>query len=93
MSWLLLLPSGKLYLTFYPATKLLIKAGTRPWAHSIIMEIKEHWGLLLPMIATVAAGLILSGKNKESRKWWILLIILTLLIGVMGRIVTLGGMT
>lgn len=91
ISWLLLLPSGKLYLTFYPATKTLIKAGSWPWAHSVFMETKEHWGLLLPIIATVAALLVYSGKLKESRRWWILLIILAALIGVMGRIVTTGG--
>ena len=92
ISWLLLLPSGKLYLTFYPATKTLIKAGSWPWAHSVFMETKEHWGLLLPIIATTAAFLVYSGKFKESRKWWILLIILAALIGIMGRIVTMGGM-
>jgi len=92
ISWLLLLPSGKLYLTFYPATKTLIKAGSWPWAHSIFMETKEHWGLLLPIIATTAAFLVYSDRFKESRKWWILLMILAALIGVMGRIVTMGGM-
>jgi len=91
ISWLLLLPSAKLYLTFYPATKTLIKAGSWPWAHSIFMETKEHWGLLLPVIATTAAFLVYSGRLNESRKWWILLIILAALIGVMGRIVTMGG--
>ena len=92
LSWVLLLPSGNLYLTFYPATKTLIKAGGWPWAHSVIMETKEHWGLLIPIIATTAAWLVFTGKRKESRRWWILLIILTLLMGVLGRIVTLGGM-
>ena len=62
ISWLLLLPSAKLYLTFYPATKTLIKAGSWPWAHSIFMETKEHWGLLLPVIATTAAFLVYSGR-------------------------------
>ncbi len=92
LSWLLLLPSAILYIVFYPATKTLIKAGSQPWAHSIIMETKEHWGLLLPIIATVAAGLVFSGNVKESKRWWILLIILAALIGIMGRIITLGGM-
>ena len=92
ISWLLLLPSGKLYLTFYPATKTLIKAGSWPWAHSIFMETKEHWGLLIPIIATTAAGLVFTGRIKESKKWWILLLALAVLIGVMGRIVTMGGM-
>jgi len=91
ISWIMIIPAGVLYRIFYPATKTLIKAGSWPWAHSIFMETKEHWGLLIPIIATVAAGLIFSGKLKESKKWWILLIIVTILIGVMGRIVVLGG--
>ena len=93
ISWAVLLPSGKLYLTFYPATKTVIKAGTWPWAHSIIMETKEHWGLLLPLIATTAAWLVVSGKNEESKRWWILLIILAALIGVMGRLVKIGALS
>lgn len=92
LSWVLLLPAGKLYITFYPATKTLIKAGSWPWAHSVIMETKEHWGLLLPIIATVAAGLIFTNKEEESRKWWILVIVLSVLLGVMGRLVKIGAL-
>ncbi len=92
LSWVLLLPAGKLYITFYPATKTLIKAGSWPWAHSVIMETKEHWGLLLPIIATVAAGLIFTNKEEESRKWWILVIALSVVLGVMGRVVKIGAL-
>ena len=92
ISWALLLPAGKLYITFYPATKTLVKAGSWPWAHSVIMETKEHWGLLLPIIATVAAGLVFSNKVKESRKWWILTIVISILLGVMGRIIKIGAL-
>jgi len=92
ISWLLLLPSGKLYITFYPATKTLVKAGSWPWAHDVIMETKEHWGLLLPIIATVAAGLVFTNKAKDSKKWWALLIILSALIGIMGRIIKIGAL-
>ena len=92
ISWLLLLPSGKLYLTFYPATKTLIKAGSWPWAHSVFMETKEHWGLLLPIIATLTAWLVFSNKEKESRKWWTLLWILSALIGIMGRLIKIGAL-
>ena len=93
LCWILLLPAGKLYITFYPATKAVIKAGINPWAHSIIMETKEHWGLMLPFIATLGAILIFKGKVKESRKWWILVIILSVLLGIMGRIVKIGAMS
>ncbi len=92
LGWLLLLPAGILYLIFYPATKTLIKAGQWPWAHSIVMETKEHWGLMIPIIATVAAGLVLSGKVKESRRWWILLMVVSIMLGIMGRLITMGGM-
>lgn len=91
ISWLMLLPAGKLYITFYPATKTLIKAGQYPWLHSILMETKEHWGLLLPVIATVAAWLVFSGKPEESRKWWILVIALSALLGIMGRLIKMGA--
>lgn len=92
VSWLQLLPSAATYLIFYPATKSLVKAGAWPWAHSIVMETKEHWGLLLPVVATVAAGLVFQGRTKESRKWWWLVIILTILMGVMGRVVKMGAL-
>lgn len=91
ISWFELVPAGYLYTTFYPATKTLIKAGAWPWAHSIFMETKEHWGLLLPIITTVAALLVLSGKEKDSRKWWMLAVALAALIGVFGRIVKMGA--
>lgn len=91
ISWLLLLPAGLLYLTFYPATKTVIKAGAWPWAHSIIMETKEHWGLLLPVVATVATLLVFDGKEAESKKWWILLLAVSFLIAIFGRIVKMGA--
>ena len=91
ISWLLLLPAGLLYLTFYPATKTVIKAGAWPWAHSIIMETKEHWGLLLPVVATVATLLVFDGKEAESKKWWILLLVVSFLIAIFGRIVKMGA--
>ncbi len=92
LSWLLLIPAGMLYLIFYPATKTVIKSGSWPWVHSIIMETKEHWGLFLPLIATVAAWLVFTNKEKESRKWWLLLAILSLLLGVMGRLIKIGAL-
>lgn len=92
LSWLLLLPAGILYIMFYPATKTVIKAGAWPWAHSVLMETKEHWGLLLPFIATVAAGLIYTNKTEESKKWWILLVVLSVLLGVLGRIIKIGAL-
>lgn len=92
VGWLELLPAGILYLNFYPATKTLINAGAWPWAHSVVMETKEHWGLLLPVFVTLAAWLVLTGRVKESRKWWALVIVLSALIAVLGRIVKMGAL-
>jgi hypothetical protein len=91
-SWVLLLPSAMTYLVFYPATKTVIKAGAWPWAHSIVMETKEHWGLLLPVITTVAAGLAFTGRQEKSRKWWLLAAGLAIIIGIMGRIIKMGAL-
>ncbi|MAH03569.1 hypothetical protein CMI39_02165 [Candidatus Pacearchaeota archaeon] len=92
ISWLLILPSGKLYISSYSTTtKLIIKSGSYPWIHSILMETKEHWGLLLPIIASVAAGLVYSGKVSESKDWWKLLFNLSILIGIIGIIIYIGG--
>lgn len=90
-SWISLVPAAFLYIIFYPATKTLIKAGPYPWVHSVIMETKEHWGLLLSIIVTVAAGLVVSGNEKESKKWWILAIIVIAMIAVMGRVIKMGA--
>ena len=91
ISWILIFAAGKLYVVFYPATKTLIKAGSWVWAHSILMETKEHWGLLIPLIATVAAGLVVSDKLEKSRKWCILLIVLAVLSGILGRLIVMGA--
>jgi hypothetical protein len=91
IAWVLLLPAGELYTIFYPATKSLIKAGSWPWAHSIITQTNQHWGLLLPVVATTAAGLVFQGKLKESKKWWQLVIVLAILLAIMGKIMKMGA--
>ena len=91
ISWVLIVPAGILYTVFYPATKTLVKAGAWPWAHSIIMETKEHWGILLPVAATIAALLTVADKNEQSKKWWILAIALSVLLAVFGRIIKMGA--
>ena len=58
---------------------------------TILMETKEHWGLLIPITATVAAGLVLTNRPEESKRWWILVIIISILVGVMGRIIKMGA--
>ncbi|HLD85103.1 MAG TPA: hypothetical protein VI968_00950 [archaeon] len=93
ISWAVLIPAGSLYLMFYPATKTLILSGAWPWAHSVFMETKEHWGIMLPLATTVAAWLYIKGDPKASKKWWVLVIVLAILVAVFGRTVKLGAGT
>ena len=46
---------GYYYVTFYgPLVKPIIKAGSVPWAHSVVMEAKEHIFLFaIPIAVTV----------------------------------------
>lgn len=53
---------GYYYLTHYGSTvKPIIKAGAYPWAHSVIMEAKEHVFFFLPILAILVMLL-----------WWLL---------------------
>lgn len=46
------------YLNYYPVAKAEIKAGPNPWVHGILMETKEHIGLLEPMVMLAAAFVV-----------------------------------
>ena len=64
--------SGGYYYWFYygAQVKPIIKAGQYPWAHSIVMEAKEHIFLLLPVLSLVIALIAWSSTdsiNADSR--------------------------
>jgi len=70
--------------------KPLIKAGPQPWAHSIIMEAKEHIFLMLPFLGFICYAFIrkyekelAKGTNKQTRKAVLLLLGLTIFLGVL----------
>ncbi len=92
LSWL----SGGYYyvLNYGSAVKPLIKGGAYPWAHSVIMETKEHIFLLLPFLAVITYITILfSGKTlQEDKKTRKALTYITGLIVLIGIAITLGGM-
>lgn len=51
LSWL---TGAFYYVTYYgTAVKPVIKAGSYPWAHTIMTESKEHFFLFLPLLAFV----------------------------------------
>ncbi len=46
---------GYYYVVYYGSkVKPIIKAGNMPWAHSIVMEAKEHIFLFMPFLAFVS---------------------------------------
>ena len=85
LSWI---TGGYYYVKYYgTSVKALIKEGPSPWAHSIIMETKEHIFLLLPFIAIFTYLLIKYYskdiiKNKSLKKATLLLCLLTFLISM-----------
>lgn len=50
--WLAYILGGYWYVVFYGGDKALIKAGPWPFAHSFVMETKEHVFLMLLLLAT-----------------------------------------
>ena len=56
--------AAPLYINYYPAAKAVINAGTSPWVHGILMEIKEHIGLIEPMLSFAIMGLVWSKSNS-----------------------------
>ena len=79
--------------------KPLIKASDAKWVHSIVMEVKEHVFLFLPILATLTTALLYKydGKlinNRDARLSIVLLAGLIFLMGFsiagMGAIISSG---
>lgn len=61
-SWI---TGGYYYLHYYGSSvKPAILAGSRPWAHRLIMEAKEHIFLILPFLAIVTLIAVLLSEDK-----------------------------
>jgi len=79
--------------------KPLIKASEAKWVHSIVMEVKEHVFLFLPILATLIVALLYKYdkaliKSKDARMSIVLLAGLVFLLGFsfagMGAIISSG---
>ena len=79
--------------------KPLIIASDAKWVHSIVMEVKEHVFLFLPILATVTAALLYKydgelTENRDARLSIVLLAGLIFLIGFsfagMGALISSG---
>ena len=85
---------GYYYVVYYGSNvKPIIKDGPNPWAHSIIMETKEHIFLFLPLLAFVILLTVwFKGNNLQEnrplRNALALVVLITLIISVF---MALGG--
>lgn len=89
------LSAGYYYVTYYgKAVKPVIKDGSLPWVHTVIMETKEHIFLFLPFLALVATLVFWLSKDAEEnlmesfKKPITFISFLTLIIGIL---ITLAG--
>lgn len=94
LSWIV---GGYYYVRFYGSlVKPEIKEGLAPWAHTIVMETKEHIFLfVIPLAMTVFFITLLTGEDMERMRLrgpalWLTgtVAALGLLIGAMGFIVS-----
>lgn len=90
MSWLV---GGYYYVKFYgPLVKPVIKAGSAPWAHAVVMEVKEHIFLfLIPMAATILLAVYQAKGPGPGRQLKVMVAMTAgfgLLIGLMGYIIS-----
>ena len=94
------LAGGYYYVEIYGSqVKPLIKASDAKWVHNIVMEVKEHVFLFLPILATLSFSLIHKYgndliDNRDARTSVILLSGLIFLLGFaiagMGAIIASG---
>jgi magnesium-transporting ATPase (P-type) len=86
LSWI---TGGYYYLTEYGSVvKPMINAGASPWAHKIVMEVKEHVFLMLPFLAVLVYGIISNKskeilQNKNFRRWTLYLSTLVVFLGML----------
>jgi len=88
LSWIL---GGYYYVDVYGSEiKPVIKEGPRPWAHSIIMETKEHLFLFLPFISLASfffirryRDILGTPKGADAQKAILILLGISIVIGIL----------
>lgn len=91
LSWVF---GGYYYVVHYGgAVKPIIKAGSYPWMHLVIMETKEHVFLFLPILAILVTLTIFLGGNQllTSKKFKNSLTLTSLLIVLVGVAILFMG--
>ena len=85
---------GYYYVIYYGGNvKPIIKGGPNPWIHLIIMEVKEHIFLFLPLLSFVVLLVVWLNGNKlqENRRLRNALALVALITLVIAVLMALGG--
>lgn len=94
--WLAFLAGGYWYVQLYPADKAIILKGPWPFAHSLVMETKEHLVILLLLLATylpiAAANNLAADKSARKVALWVagLTVLTALAMEGEGAVIAMG---
>ena len=95
--WLSYVFGGFWYVNYYAEDKAIIKGGLMPWAHSLIMETKEHMFFVILFLSVFLSIVVFSNKiieDKSIRKLVIIIAGLTIFLSLgmefMGALVAMG---
>lgn len=88
--WLTYFVGGYWYLLHYAADKALILAGPWPFAHSIVMETKEHVFLSMPLLASYLP-IVASNDLTTNKGARVLVVSCAVLIVILGLVMEGGG--
>ena len=87
--WIAFLIAGYWYVTFYPADKAIILEGPWPFAHSFVMETKEHLVILLLLLTNylpiVAANNFATNPGARKVLLWTAALTVLLALGMEGE--------
>lgn len=88
---------GYWYVIFYGTDKIIIKAGSWPWAHLFFMEVKEHLFFMLLLLSIYLPIAVFNSNllvDKASKNLVLVVTVLIVFIGLMmegfGSIISMG---
>ncbi|MEI6606186.1 MAG: hypothetical protein WCP35_12815 [Verrucomicrobiota bacterium] len=96
LMWLAFLVAGYWYVTAYKVDKAIILKGPWPFAHTFVMETKEHLVILLLLLVTylpiAASNNLAASKDARKLMLWVtgLIALLALAMDAEGAIIAMG---
>ena len=88
---------GYWYVVHYGADEALIKAGAWPWAHNLVMEVKEHTFFMVLILSALLPLLLKNLQSAETFKYLnsakvasAMIFIMGLMMEATGAIIALG---